>query len=152
MCEVPSETHVSNPCSYGKCTSNNQRTSCQKARQLDVHTRMLMQEMEGCDIGKDPDVDGVPTDSDKKVDTEVNLFVVNMNVQSAAYSCNLCHMLQIRTHAHTKSCVHSCCPVPGLCYTFAALDSNKVMEHSGVITQYFGIAPLAIEGLLAMYL
>ncbi len=46
--------------------------------------------MEGCDIGEDPDVDGVPTDSDKTVETEVNVFVVNMNVQSAAYSCNLC--------------------------------------------------------------
>ncbi len=45
---------------------------------------MLMQEMEGCDIREDPDVDGVPTDSDKTVDTEVNVFVVNMNVQSAA--------------------------------------------------------------------
>ncbi len=48
---------------------------------------MLMQEMEGCDIGKDPDFDGVPTDSDTTVDTEVNVFVVNMNVQSAAYIC-----------------------------------------------------------------
>ncbi len=33
---------------------------------------MLMQEMEGCGIGEDPDVDGVPTDS---VETEVNVFV-----------------------------------------------------------------------------
>ncbi len=48
---------------------------------------MLMQEMEGCDIGEDLDVDGVPTDSDKTVETEVN---VNMNVRSAAYNCNLC--------------------------------------------------------------
>ncbi len=48
---------------------------------------MLMQEMDGCDIGEDPDVDGVPTDS---VETEVNVFVVSMNVQNAAYSCNLC--------------------------------------------------------------
>ncbi len=58
---------------------------------------MLMQEMEGCDIRLDPDIDGVPTDSDKTVDPEVNVFVVNMNVQSAAYSCNLCHTLQIRS-------------------------------------------------------
>ncbi len=36
---------------------------------------MLMQEMKGCDIGKDPDVDGVPTDSDKTVETEVNVSV-----------------------------------------------------------------------------
>ncbi len=36
---------------------------------------MLMQEMEGYDIGEDPDVDGVPTDSDKTVETEVNVFV-----------------------------------------------------------------------------
>ncbi len=36
---------------------------------------MLMQEMEGCDIGEDLDVDGVPTDSDKAVVTEVNVFV-----------------------------------------------------------------------------
>ncbi len=46
---------------------------------------MLMQEMEGCDIGEYPDVDGVRTDSDKTVETEVNVFDVNMNVQSAAY-------------------------------------------------------------------
>ncbi len=58
---------------------------------------MLMQEMEGCDIREDPDVDGVPTDSDKTVQTEVNMFVVNMNVQSAAHSCNLCrcHILKL---------------------------------------------------------
>ncbi len=34
--------------------------------------------MEGCDIGEDPDIDGVPTDSDKTVETEVNVLVVNM--------------------------------------------------------------------------
>ncbi len=51
---------------------------------------MLMQEMDGCDIEEDPDVDGVPTDSDNTVETEVNVFVVSMNVQNAAYSCNLC--------------------------------------------------------------
>ncbi len=43
---------------------------------------MLMQEMDGCDIEEDPDVDGVPTDSDNTVETEVNLFVVSMNVQN----------------------------------------------------------------------
>ncbi len=36
---------------------------------------MLMQEMEGCVIGEDPDVDGVPIDSGKTVETEVNVFV-----------------------------------------------------------------------------
>ncbi len=46
-----------------------------------------MQEMEGCDIREDPDVDGEPTES---VETEVNVLFVNMNVQSAAYSCTLC--------------------------------------------------------------
>ncbi len=49
--------------------------------------------MEGCDIGEDPDVDGVPTDSDKTVETEVNVFFVNMNVQSAAYNCNVCRIV-----------------------------------------------------------
>ncbi len=54
---------------------------------------MLMQEVEGCDIGEDPDVDGVPTDSDKTVETEVNVFVVNMNVQRASnlYMCWIVH-------------------------------------------------------------
>ncbi len=51
---------------------------------------MLMQEMDDCDAREDLDVDGVPTDSDKTVETEVNVFVVSMNVQNAAYSCNLC--------------------------------------------------------------
>ncbi len=54
---------------------------------------MLMQEMEGCNIGEDLDFDGVPTDSDKTVETEVNVFFVNMNVQSAAYNYNLCRIV-----------------------------------------------------------
>ncbi len=53
-----------------------------------TYTCMLMLEMEGCYI-EDPDFDGVYSDSDKTVETEVNVFVVNINVQSAAYSCNL---------------------------------------------------------------
>ncbi len=33
---------------------------------------MLMQEMDGCDAGDEPDVDGIPTDSDETVETQVN--------------------------------------------------------------------------------
>ncbi len=33
---------------------------------------MLMQEMDGCDAGDEPDVDGIPTDLDETVDTQVN--------------------------------------------------------------------------------
>ncbi len=79
---------------------------------------MLMQEMESCDIGEDPDVDGVHSDSDKTVETEVNVFVVNMNVQSAAYSCNLCWIVHAAMCSHIQEAVsiaaalnHS---VPGL--------------------------------------
>ncbi len=35
---------------------------------------MSMQEMEGCDVVEDPDGDGLPTDSDKTVETEVKLM------------------------------------------------------------------------------
>ncbi len=78
---------------------------------------MLMQEMEGCDIhvGEDPDVDGVPTDSDKTVETEVNVFVVNVNVQSAAYSCTLCRSHIIKAVSIAAALNHS---VPtGSCMT-----------------------------------
>ncbi len=32
----------------------------------------MMQEMDSCDAGEDPDVDGIPTDLDKTVDTQVS--------------------------------------------------------------------------------
>ncbi len=54
-----------------------------------TYTCMLMQEMEGCDIGEDPDFDGVHSDSDKTVETEVNVFVVNKVLHTAVICAGL---------------------------------------------------------------
>ncbi len=62
-----------------------------------------MQEMEGCDIGKDPDVDGVPTDLDKTVETEVNVFVVNM----LHTACWIVHAANPQPHTKSRCCLES---------------------------------------------
>ncbi len=70
--DVPVETHVNNP---PQVQTVHERTKeyprDKKSAVIRLHL-YVVQEIEGNDAGRDPDVDGVPTDSDEMVATRVS--------------------------------------------------------------------------------